>query len=720
MDISAMNDRNDVAHDSITAEKFSFGWSKKIVPVMQSQASECGLACIVMLLNFHGREISLARLRLTGLTSSRGSSFNDLIELASLNGMQTRPLSAQMEDLSGVRVPAIAHVSGNHFVIIERVARSYIAIVDPAKGRSKVSLDGFSKIFTGALLECFPGSTFQKKTSEKDESTFAFIKTLGIVSGLKRSLLWMLMLAIALELTVLLSPLFMQVVIDGVITTGDFRLLTIACAGYLGLITYQTIVSSFRNWALSVLGAELHLGWTANLFRRLIRLPEQYFYNRSVGDILSRFLGLKELQNLVSVSSIEVALDSIMLIGVVSMLFHYSNLMAWIAILGSIAYLIIRFLSLESIAAANIDFISADAKRESSLIEFIKSHSSIRFSNLQPFAVGKVINLAASVQRNSLKLQSIQLVYGAIGAAIIGLVKVITVYTGAKLIVSGHLSAGMLIAFIAYCDQFSGRSSKLVDFLVSLKVLKLYVNRLKDITSSEEEANFVGTPGISIDNYDLSFRQVSFRYGINDRPILVLTSFDIPFRSKVALVGPSGAGKSTLVKIIAGIISPQTGSVIIGGSEFREVGRKSVRDIISFVTQDDNLMSGTLMENISGFSANPDEGFAKACASIAGIHNDVMSFPMRYETVVGDSGVLLSSGQRQRVCLARALYREPKILVLDEATSHLDLAKESEVMASLGKLEITIIIIAHRPETVRYAEQVFALDGGKVLPLSSG
>lgn len=245
----------------------------------------------------------------------------------------------------------------------------------------------------------------------------------------------------------------------------------------------------------------------------------------------------------------------------------------------------------------------------------------------------------------------------------------------------------------------------------------MYVSRLKDITTSEEESNFQSSSAVAFDDYSLQLNGVSFRYGVNDPPIVLQATLEVPFNSTIALVGPSGTGKSTIVKLIAGILSPQGGELMIGRQKYAWVGLAKVRELIAFVTQDDTLMSGTLMENITGFEANPDTEFASACAMIAGVHSEVLKLPMRYETAVGDSGVLLSSGQRQRVCLARALYRNPKILVLDEATSHLDIRKEAEVMASLSKLEMTIVIIAHRPETVRYADTIYCLDSGRFVRL---
>jgi ATP-binding cassette subfamily B protein RaxB len=301
---------------------------------------------------------------------------------------------------------------------------------------------------------------------------------------------------------------------------------------------------------------------------------------------------------------------------------------------------------------------------------------------------------------------------------LIGVLKIVIIWLGARQVLNNTLSVGLLIAFISYKDQFIGRVSVLIDRAVDLKMLRLHAERLADIALTDPETRSSLVPALGVrPPPSIEFRNVSFRYSEHEPWVLDNVNLRIEAEESVAIIGPSGGGKSTLLKLLAGLIKPCHGEILIDGEPLNRIGLENYRAMIGVVMQDDQLFAGSIADNISFFSEQPDFERVMLCAKRAAVHDDIAAMPMGYGTLIGDMGTVLSGGQKQRVVIARALYRQPGILLLDEATSHLDVERERLVNAAFGEMRITRIVIAHRPETIRMSGRVVALDQGRIRSL---
>lgn len=697
------------------ADLLKFGWRRPIRAIVQGQNSECGLACVGMIANYYGSRLDLVDLRKMNSNSARGMSLAALTDLAGELGLHSRAIRVELDEIANVRLPAIIHFDANHFVVLERVRSGKYYIVDPQSGTVRMTRKNFSPRFTGIVMELMPVKNF---TPFQGVGSSSLLSLFGSVKGVRSSLTWLFLLALALEVTVLVSPLFVQSVVDTVIVNHDESLLATIAIAYFLLLTIQIFISSVRTWSVNVVSTSLLLGWSANVFRRLLRLPNGYFESRSLGDISSRFGSLADVQQAVSVGLLEAAMDSCVAALTLAVLFLYDPLLAWIVLAGVLSYILLRLAALRAIMDNNIDVISALARQETNFIESVRSVALVRRGNKQAFQTAKYVNHLNESQRKNLDLQALQTLFSGAGSLLFGAVKILVIFLGAKQAMLGSLTAGMLVAFIFYVDQFTGRASKLVDFVIGLRVAKVHIDRVSDITSTAEEGFLEGSYKGPLFNADVELVNVSFRYGHNEPWLLHGQDLHVASGECIAICGPSGVGKSTLVKILSGDLDPLAGSLRLGGIDIQKIGKRRFREIVSTVTQDDNLMSGSITQNITGFSPEPDDEFAMECARVAGVHDEVMAMPMRYETLIGDLGVLVSGGQKQRLCLARALYRRPRVLILDEATSHLDPATESKVSAALAELNCTRILIAHRSETLISAGKVTLLNYGKLQPLN--
>ncbi len=688
------------------------GWGGSRLPMLlQTEAAECGLACLAMIASHRGLQCDLPSLRQRFSLSLKGVTMVDMVRMAGQLQLNARALRAEMEHLGQLELPCVLHWDLNHFVVLKQIRRGHAVIHDPARGVRRLPLDEVSRHFTGVVLELTPQADFRPRT---EKQAVSLRQLLGRVTGLKRSLAQIFVLAVVLEVFLLLSPFFMQWVVDGVLVSADRDLLVTLGIGFglLALITVAT--GALRSWAVLHLSSTLNLQWLNNVFAHLMRLPVDWFEKRHTGDVMSRFGAVQQIQQTLTTSFIEAVLDGLLVIATLAMMFVYSATLTAIALGCVAAYAVLRWVFFRPLREATEEAIVHDAKKASHFLESLRGVQSIKLFNRQEDRQARFMNLVVDAMNANIATRKLDLMFGVMHKLVFGIERVAVIWVGALLVMDQRFSVGMLFAFFAYKEQFAMRVSGLIDKLVELKMLRLQGERLADIVLSAPEAQTAAAPRPRELPARLELLGVQFAYSDTEPVVLNRLSLGIEPGESVAIVGPSGCGKTTLLKVMLGIHAPQAGELRVGGVPLRQLGLRAWRDMIGTVMQDDQLFAGSIADNIAFFDARPDAPWIERCARIAAVHDEIEAMPMGYHTLIGDMGASISGGQKQRILLARALYKRPKILFLDEATSALDVEREREVNHAIRQLDLTRVLVAHRPETIASANRVIVLSDGRV------
>ncbi|MCA1977841.1 MAG: peptidase domain-containing ABC transporter [Thiobacillus sp.] len=699
----------------------AFGIGRKLPLILQNEAAECGLACLAMVAGYHGLKIDLASLRRSFTVSMMGVTLNQLVQIAGAMSLATRAVKLELDDLGELRRPCILHWNFNHFVVLKEVRGKSIVIHDPAVGVRELSREDVSRSFTGVALEAWPDEGFMPAVV-KQRVTLS--QLMGRVSGLVPSLIQVLALALVLEVFIIVSPFYLQWVIDDVIVANDRDLLVTLALAFGLLVLFQQAIGLLRGWVMLYLSTTLNLQWRSNLFTHLLRLPLHFFENRHLGDIVSRFGSVDVIQRSITSQFIEAVLDGVMSLVVLAVMFVYSPKLAGIALGVMLAFALIRWLWWRPFRLATEEQIVHAARQQSHFLETVRGIKPIKLFQRTGERRNTWLTLVVDEINAGVRTQKMQLFYRHINGFMFGLERVTIIALGASLVMDNQFTVGALMAFLAYKDQFGQRGTTLIDHLFELRMLRLHGERLADIALSEPEPDRIEleTNGAEAATFDttsdrpcVELSKVSFRYGALSPWVLQDVDLRIERGESVAIVGPSGSGKTTLMHVLLGLRAIDAGQICFFGTDIRQIGPQRIRRLVGAVTQDDLLFAGSLADNIAFFDPAADRERIEKCARLADIHEDIEAMPMAYNTLVGDMGTVLSGGQKQRVLLARALYREPQILVLDEATSSLDIESEERVNAAIRSLDLTRIIIAHRPQTIATADRVVVLRHGRIV-----
>lgn len=692
----------------------ALGLGRKVPVFLQTEATECGLCSIAMVAYYHGHRTDLATLRLRFSISRKGATLESLMVIARALNLESRPLKLDMQHLPELRLPCILHWDMDHFVVLTSLSARGAVIHDPAVGERRFTLKELGKHFTGVALELTPSTDFVPSTAQLK---FTLRGLMGRITGMKRGLVQILILALGLELVSIALPFYLQWVIDHALLASDRDLLATLALGFGLLVLIQAAIGAVRSWFVTALSTSLNFQWLGNVFSHLVKLPLAYYEKRHIGSILSRFGSITTIQKTLTTGFVQALVDGVMVLGTFAMMLLYSPALAAVAMVAVVLYALVRWSVYRSLRIATAEQIIHAAKQTTHFLETASGIQSVRLFGKGEQRRAGWMNILADQFNAELRVQRIRIGYETVQTLLFGIERIVVVYLAALAVIDNRLTIGMLFAFIAYKDQFSLRLAALIDRVLEFMMLRLHGERVADIVLSEAEAGngeAGGETDLSLIEPSIELRAVSFRYSPTEPHVIENINLAVRAGECVAITGVSGCGKTTLVKIMLGLLEPTSGAVLVGGQPVSRVGLTNYRRMVGTVMQEDRLFSGSIADNISFFDPAPEWDRIRECARRAAIDQEIAKMPMGYYTITGDSGIGISGGQKQRILLARALYRQPRILVLDEATSHLDVANEHSVNETVRSMGLTRLIVAHRPETIAMADRVLVMAGGGI------
>ena len=705
-----------------------FSLITRLPVIVQSEVAECGLACVGMIAGYHGYEIGMTGLRRMFSISNHGTTLKDLMTIASRLHFSTRAIRLEVESVMNLQLPCILHWNLNHFVVLKAVKKNHYILHDPAFGERKIEKKIFDREFTGVALELTPSTSFQKS---KNKETLAVNHFWKKIIGFKRSLAQIIALSLLLQIFSIAAPFYMQIIVDDVLLRQDENLLIVLALGFSLLMIIQVGTTALRSTVVLHLSNRLGIQMSANLFRHLIRLPMEYFAKRHMGDIVSRFGALSFVRSALTENLVSAVVDGCMAIITLIAMFLYDVNLTFIVISIVLLYGLLRWVFFRPSQALTQETIIASAQENTHFMESMRAIQTIKLFQRENDRQNQWQNRLADVMNKNIQLARWGIWFGIINGILFGIENILVIYFAAKAVMGNIISLGMLYGFISYKTSFRSSMDRLITQWINFQMLGLYMNRLADIAftqaedidkylvgtetrfspavDSRPEPNAPQSPKINpqILRGKIEVRNLAYRYGESGEPAFKNVSFIIQPGEKIAITGASGCGKSTLLKCLMGLIDPIEGEILIDDQPVKKI--LHYRSQIASVMQEDQLLSGDIAENIACFSSEIDHQKVYLCARLACIHDEIIKMPMGYNTLVGDMGAGLSSGQKQRVVLARALYREPRILFMDEATSHLDVTNEAHINHNMQQLNITRVFVAHRLLTIRAADRVIEL-----------
>lgn len=691
---------------SIT-EKLNFSLRKKTPVILQSEAAECGIACLAMISGFYGLNIDLFNFRQRYGSPSQGVTLLSLSKTGERAGLKSRALSLDIDEIKQLKLPCIIHWGMNHYVVLTKVRKSSFIIHDPALGKRVIGMQEMSNYFTGVALEIWPDQNFQQ---EQAKSRLRLLDLMRNIVGLKSTLIKIFAFSVVIEAIGLLLPVGTQMVTDHVIMAQDQSLLTVICIGLVSFTLFRTFISMLRAWTSLTLNTLTNIQWQTTLFDHLTSLPLSFFEKRHLGDIQSRFSSLDVIRSTFTNSIVTGIIDTIMTIGLLIMLTLYGGWLVWIVIGFTLCYAIMRLATYRFYRRVSEEQVIKGARSSSHFMESLYGIATIKALNLKERRSQNWLNLNIDACNAGIKQTRFDMMFSGINTLISSIDQVVILWVGALAVIDNNMTLGMFMAFNAYRGQFSQRASSLIDLFMQLRMLSLHNERLSEIVFTEPESEMPPRRVFEQDKgVKLEVKNLSYQYDAFTQPVFSNLNIIVEPGESVALVGPSGVGKTTLLKVMCGLLSPTSGDVLADELDINKIGLNNYRLSTACVLQEDRLFSGSISENICGFEDNPDEAFIIECARHSNIHDEIMKMPMGYETIIGELGTGISGGQKQRLLITRALYRKPGILFMDEATSHLDLNNEANINHAISNLSITRIIVAHRPSTIASADRVINL-----------
>lgn len=675
--------------------------------IFQTEVNECGLACLAMLASFYGKHIDIRTLRSGFNMPATGASVKHLLQAADYLELQGRPLKMNLDELGKLALPVILHWDLDHFVVLKKISRHYVLIHDPAKGLRKYQHHELDIHFSGIAIEISPRSDFQQHRETHVHSIADLIQP---TAALYRDLLKVFVLSLLIQIFALLTPLYLQLVIDQGIGKGDMDLVLLLAVLFFMVVVARTLVSYFRGVFLLQFSNQIGFGLVSRVFSHLLHLPLGFFERREIGDIVSRFSSLQSIKQLITQEMITVVVDGLFSIITLFLLFLYSPLLSMIAIFSTSLFVFIRVLAIQAEKNRRQEVLVAGARQQTAFIENINNIAITKNYGIENQRILDWQGIYTDFINTAYHLGHFQLAITSSQGLIFGLDSIAMIYFGSLLSFAGELTLGQLMSFVFLKQHFSSSIMAMLPKLAELKLMNLELERVADITMQEPEElpNCNSLLRRSLKG-GIGVRNLQFRYSAAETPVIKDLSFSVAAGECLAITGKSGCGKSTLIKLLLGLEQAQSGEVLIDNLDLRQFGLDPLRRGLSAILHGDGLIAGDLAYNISLDLGLGNESRLREACKKAGVEEWVASLPLGFRTQVGSLGAVFSAGQVQRLALARALYRLPRILILDEALSHLNNEVAISLLESIKKMGITIVLATHNPLLAKLADQRLVL-----------
>src|ERR671914_1378316 len=690
-------------------------FTHRIPLITQMTDMECGAACLAMILSFHGCKTKISECREYLGTGTDGVRADMIAKEARRFGLRVRAYSVSLGDFKYIPLPAIVHWNFNHFVIVERWSPKRVAIVDPALGRRRLTPAEFDEGFTGVVLTFEPGVQFQKRGATGKSMGRQIVAGLLRTPGTPMILLQILGASVVLQVLGLTMPLLTKVIVDQVLPHQMTDIMAILALGMLVLVLTQMAAAYLRSALLMRLKAHLDPQMMLNFFEHVFTLPYQFFQTRASGDLLMRLTSNSTIREVMTIQTSSVVLDGLLVIGYLGILLAIQPVFGLIALVLGIAQIFLLLITAPKMREMIGRDLAAQAVSQSYTVEALSGIATLKASGSEDRALDRWSNFYFKELGISLQRDHLTVLLEAAQTMLRTLSPLVLLWVGAMFVLNGQMSLGTMLAINVLAVSFLTPLASLVRSGQILPMVAAYLERIADVLEAEPEQDLGSVRDAPRLSGRIELRNIDFRYSLNEPLILQGISMAIEPGQKVALVGPTGSGKSTLAKLCMGLYPPTNGEVFYDDMPIQSWRYQSLRSQFGVVMQDPFLFSGSVRENIAFNDPSLSLEAIVRAAKLAAIHDEITQMPMGYETMVGEGGARLSGGQLQRIALARALAHNPVILILDEATSHLDAVTERLVDYNLSQLSCTRIVIAHRLSTVRNADIICVLKEGRIV-----
>lgn len=694
---------------------------KRFPLIEQAEEMDCGAACLAMICKHYGIPLTLGKLREMANVTAEGATLESLSRVGESLGFNTRGVQCTLDSLMGFEMPFIAHWEGYHYIIVYGISKHHVWVADPGPGFRKLSIEEFERGWSGTCLLFNPGSDML----QVEAATSPWRRFISYLKPFKQILLYLFLATFIIQLLGIVPPIIIQNILDRVIVHQNVPLLNLLIVGLVITNIFTQLTSVLRSFLTAYMVRNMDFTMMSHFFKHAMSLPMSFFTKRKTGDIFARFQENQTIRAFLTGATVTTVLNLLMVFIYFTILFLYNVKLTVLLIAFVIPIMILTVAVTPKLKDYARQTFAASTDAEAALMETLGGAETIKAMGIERTMRMNWEKKYAESLNVQYRSQRFSIFVGLASQLINSATTIVILWVGANQVLAQELTIGQLMAFNALMGSVLAPLMGLVSLWGQVHSAGVAMERLGDVLDMEPEqkpediGSRVMLPEL---RGDIEFDGVFFRYGGSESGyVLENVSFDIKAGEMIAIVGQSGSGKTTLAKMLVGFYPPSEGKITVDGFDLGLIDMEYYRSQLGYVMQTNLLFSGTIAENIAAGETNPDRRRIVEVAKMADAHDFINAMPLGYEQIVGERGMGLSGGQMQRVCIARALYHNPRLLIFDEATSALDTQSESNILANMREIMRgrTAVVIAHRLSTVQQADKILVLFEGSVVEQGS-